>query len=145
MTTRVLVLKPTVIKVAPGTRTDLDAHHEYYLDDDELARKLIEEGRAVELDARGRRVETATRTAAQEPKAETKPDGPAGKPGSNRRTKATAAPETKTAAKATASRPAAKSGGSSATSAAKAGTTSTAKAAEDGKADGDGKGGTSNG
>ncbi|MDG9703808.1 hypothetical protein [Streptomyces sp. DH37] len=144
MTTRVLVLKPTVIKVAPRTRVDLDAHHEYYLDDDEQARKLIEEGRAVELDARGRRVETATRTAAEKPKAETKPDGPAGKPGSSRRTKATAAPETKTAAKSATSRSAARSGGSSAASPAKAGTTGTTKAAEDSEAD-DAKGGKTDG
>ncbi|MDG9706586.1 hypothetical protein, partial [Streptomyces sp. DH37] len=95
MTTRVLVLKPTVIKVAPRTRVVLDAHHEYYLDDDEQARKLIEEGRAVELDARGRRGETATRSAAEKPKAVTTPDGPGGKPGSRRRSQAAAAAETK--------------------------------------------------
>lgn len=99
----------TRIEVAPKRHADLDNHHEYYLDD-QVARKLISQGRAVELDRAGRDVKKAAKPPAK------KPTGPAGKPGSDRQGKAVTPPENK--------------GGDGA-----AATTSTAKAKEqDGKA-----------
>lgn len=42
--------------------TALDAHHQYYLDDEAFARKIIAEGYAVELDAGGKAVERPVRS-----------------------------------------------------------------------------------
>ncbi len=80
----------TRIEVAPKRHADLDNHHEYYLDD-QVARKLISQGRAVELDRAGRDV--APKKAAKPPAK--KPTGPAGKPGSERQGKAVTPPENK--------------------------------------------------
>lgn len=94
---RIRCTEATRIKVAPNTLADLDAHHEYYLDDDQ-AQALIDKGKAVELDARGRSVEQKrTRKAADSKPPEQQATGPAGKPGSGRRTKATQPPENKSA------------------------------------------------
>jgi hypothetical protein len=80
----------TRIEVAPKKHADLDNHHEYYLDD-QVAQKLISQGRAVELDRAGRDV--APKKAAKPPAK--KPTGPAGKPGSDRQGKAVTPPENK--------------------------------------------------
>lgn len=95
---RIRCTEATRIKVAPNTTADLDAHHEYYLDDD-VAEKLVADGRAVELDARtGQQVEQ--RRAASKPAVEQAADDGAeapAKPAAKRATKATRPPENKTA------------------------------------------------
>lgn len=98
---RILCTEPTRIEVGDGKFAELDAHHEYYLDD-AVAANLVARGRAVELDAHGRRVEAkpkppAKKTAAAKPAAK-KASSPASKPGGGRATKAVeAAPENKAA------------------------------------------------
>lgn len=99
---RVRVTEPTRIKVAPQQYADLDAHHEYYLDDDQ-AQSLVSKGVAVELDARGRDVQRKTskpaaKTASTEQApAPHEPEGGDGKPGAARATKAVKPPANKTA------------------------------------------------
>lgn len=96
MTMRILCLKATRLKTGPKAYGDLDAHHEYYLEDDQ-ARDLIDKGFAVELDGSGRRVERSAGGSTAQPKraSEVQAGGTEGKPGSGRRTKATAPPENK--------------------------------------------------
>ncbi|MEN2423011.1 hypothetical protein AABB02_33485 [Streptomyces rimosus] len=104
---RILCTTPTRIAVAPQSFAELDAHHEYYLDD-AVAADLIARGRAYALDAHGHRVtaEQSEATPARLAIAEALPSGPAGKPGSGRRTKATRPSDNKdTRAKASAPRP----------------------------------------
>ncbi|GAA0976073.1 hypothetical protein Q7689_00780 [Nocardiopsis tropica] len=89
---RIRVTEPVRIKVKGGKVVSLDAHHEYYLEDDKTAANLVKEGRAVELDAHGRVIKRPART----PAASKAPEGTPGKPGATRTTKAeTGAPENK--------------------------------------------------
>jgi hypothetical protein len=92
---RIRVTEPVTIKVKGGKKVGLDAHHEYYLDDDKAAADLVKAGKAVELDARGHEVKRPARTQAAKTK---EAGGTQGKPGADRTTKAAAgAPENKQA------------------------------------------------
>jgi len=92
---RIRCTKPASVEVEKGKRVGLDAHHEYYLDDDK-AEKLIAAGTAVELDQRGRPVERRKTKAKPAPQvaADTSSEVPE-KPATRRTTKATQPPETK--------------------------------------------------
>ncbi|MEV2277865.1 hypothetical protein AB0I72_19995 [Nocardiopsis sp. NPDC049922] len=81
---RIRVTEPVTIKVKGGKKVGLDAHHEYYLDDDKTAADLVRQGKAVELDGRGREVKRSVRQAAKTKE----PGGTPGKPATDRTTKA---------------------------------------------------------
>ncbi|MFE9337761.1 hypothetical protein [Streptomyces sp. NPDC007063] len=92
---RIRCTKPTSVEVERGKHVGLDAHHEYYLDDNK-AEKLIAAGAAVALDHHGRPVER--RQAKPKPAPQVTADAGSEvpeKPATRRTTKATQPPATK--------------------------------------------------